>query len=218
MINDAGTSQKGLSLIELMIAITLGLIIVAAMISLYVNAQESYRINENMSRLQENARFAVSFITRDIRMADYRECPNRSVSHLSDAVSGQDGQTGDDPDTVTIVYQSNICNTALARVTKIYSIRTGQSGNPALFRSTNGGDPEELVEGIENLQILYGEDTDGNIVPNHFVNAAGVTDMANVTSIRFTLTARTLGTNITSSGGRLTREFTSTVTLRNRLS
>ena len=74
-----------------------------------------------------------------------------------------------------------------------------------------------LVEGIEDLQILYGQDTDTDDVPNFFVDAASITDMAQAVSVRFTLIARTLESNITTDGGRIARNFTSTVTLRNRL-
>jgi type IV pilus assembly protein PilW len=212
-------NQKGLSLIELMIAITLSIFIVAAMISLFVNSKQNYRMNENMSRLQENARFAVSFLSRDIRMADYRACvtedrlPNGSGLP---AIAGQDGTAGA-PDTITVRWQSNACGIALAPETTVFSIQTGASGSPALFRSVNGDAAEELVEGIEDLQILYGQDTDNDDVPNYFVDAATITDMAQAVSVRITLVARTLESNLAADGGRITRAFTSTVTLRNRL-
>ncbi len=215
MTVNALKSQKGLSLIELMIAIALSIFIVAAMISLFVNSKQNYRMNENMSRLQENARFAVSFISRDIRMADYRACVK--ADHRDNAISGKNDKGLNGSDTVNILWQSNICGTANTTDTIAYSIQNNSSGNPALFRSTDGGDPEELVEGIEDLQILYGQDTDNDDVPNYYVDAAGVTDMAQAISVRFTLVARTLESNLTTGGGRITRNFTTTVTLRNRL-
>ncbi len=222
MISKTRASQAGLSLIELMIAIALGIFITAAMISLFVNSKQSFRINENMSRLQENGRFAVSYLSRDIPMADYRACT--VANQLNNAVSGTDGiivdpQTGYEsvaPDTVTIVYQTNACGTANATTTTVYSIQTGSSGNPALFRNIDGTS-QELVDGIEDLQFLYGEDTDNDKVPNHYVDVTSITDMAQVISIRFTLIARTLEANITADGGRATRAFSSTITLRNRL-
>lgn len=218
MIKKEWKSQKGLSLIELMIAMTLSLIVAAAMIALFISSRQSYRVNENMSRLQENARFAVAFISRDLRMADYRPCV-REEERLADAISGENNTGLNGSDTITIRWQSDDdddCATASSVVTTIYSIQTGSGGNPALFRSINGNS-QELVEGIENLQFLFGEDLDDDNVPNYYVEASDIADMAQAISTRFSVIARTLDTNITTSGNRITRDFTSTITLRNRL-
>jgi len=206
--------QQGLTLMELMISLTLGLIIAVAMIALFVNSKQSFRISENMSRLQENARFAVSFLSRDMRMTDYRQCITND--RLADAISGGNDSGLNNSDTVTIQWQTNDCGAASAVQTTIYSIKDGASGNPSLFRSIDGNE-QELVEGIEDLQILYGEDTDGDNVPNYFVDADTVTDMEQAIAVRLTLTARTLEENITTGGDSLARTFTSAVTLRNRL-
>ena len=214
MIIATRQSQKGLSLIELMIAITLSIFITAAMISLFVNSKQNYRLNENMSRLQENARFAMAFLARDIRMADYRTCV--TADRRADAIAGTNNTGLNSSDTVTVIWQTNDCDAGVAPRTTVFSIRSGSSGAPALFRSVNGVNTE-LVEGIENLQILYGEDTDNDDVPNYYVDSASITNMAQAVSVRLTVVARTLETNLTTGGGRITRNFTSTVTLRNRL-
>ena len=209
-------SQRGLSLIELMIAITLSLFIIAAMIGLFVNSKENYRMNENMSRLQENARFAVSFLARDLRMADYRGCvrddrlPDEGIKGVNAADDGSD--------TLTIVYQANACDAATSKVTTTYSIQEGASGSSSLFRSIDidGTEEEqELVEGIQNLQILYGMDTDEDDSANFFT--ATPVNWAQAMSVRITLVAETLEGNLAADGGRISRNFTSTVTLRNRL-
>jgi len=206
--------QKGLTLMELMISLTLGLIIATAMIALFVNSKQSFRISENMSRLQENARFAVSFLSRDLRMTDYRECITND--RLADAISGGNDSGLNNSDIVTIQWQTNDCGAASAVQTTVYSIQEGASGNPSLFRSIDGAS-QELVEGIEDLQILYGEDVDGDNVPNYFVDADTVTDMEQAVAVQLTLTARTLEENITTDGDSLARTFTSAVTLRNRV-
>ena len=214
MMNKTRQYQQGLSLIELMIAITLSIFITAAMITLFVNSKQNYRLNENMSRLQENARFAVSFIARDLRMADYRTCV--TADRRADAIAGTNDLGVNGSDTVTIIWQTNECGATPSINTTTYSIRTGSSGEPALFRSINGVNTE-LVEGIESLQVLYGEDTDNDDAPNYFVDSASISNMQQAISVRLTVVARTLETNLTTAGGRITRNFTSTVTLRNRL-
>jgi type IV pilus assembly protein PilW len=125
----------------------------------------------------------------------------------------------------------------------------GKRGNvatnpPTLFRrtlSTTGiaGTPEELVEGVENMQILYGENTnnDNNNAADRFVSADLVSNWNDVVSLRITLLVQSLESNLvqtpqaytyngvtyngaTGNGalppdGRLRRVFTTTINLRN---
>ena len=60
-------SSLGLSLIELMIAIALGLLIVAATLSIFSSNKQSYRATENLGRVQESGRTAFELMSRDIR-------------------------------------------------------------------------------------------------------------------------------------------------------
>jgi type IV pilus assembly protein PilW len=108
-----------------------------------------------------------------------------------------------------------------------YTIADGSEGQPALFR--NGA---EFVDGIENLQVVYGEDIDGSLTANYFVPADEVVDMLNVVSIRIAIVARSyddnlsggiaqnynvLGTNFVAADNRLRQVYTSTIAVRNRL-
>jgi type IV pilus assembly protein PilW len=67
-------NNLGFSLIELMISMAIGLVLVAAMITLYVSQQNSYRQLEALSRMQENARYAFEIMGHDIRMAGNWTC------------------------------------------------------------------------------------------------------------------------------------------------
>ena len=68
--------QRGLSLIELMIAITLGLILMAGVVQIFLSSQTVFHTQQAMSRIQENGRLGVEFIAKDIRMAGYMGCLN----------------------------------------------------------------------------------------------------------------------------------------------
>lgn len=65
------TNQRGMTLVEVMIAMTLGLLVTLAVTSLFLSQQDSYRQNEAASRMQENARFALELITQDLRHAGF---------------------------------------------------------------------------------------------------------------------------------------------------
>ncbi len=58
---------RGLTLIELMISVTLGLMLVSAMVYLYAGSRGTYRGNRSLARLQESGRFGLDAILRDLR-------------------------------------------------------------------------------------------------------------------------------------------------------
>jgi type IV pilus assembly protein PilW len=316
--------QQGITLVELMVAMVIGLLLTAGILQLFVSNKQTYRVTENMSRLQESGRFAMHFLKSDIRMADYWGCrgfditidnnlnANATFDTYTTALEG----TNDDnavnniingTDTITLkgafsagisladipatssadlkvtanndleqfdlVLLSDCVDGDLFQITNIngsgvnivhntgigtpgnsekplrkaygtdaqifklnfvtYSIQQGASGRNALFRSTNGGAAQELVENIENMQILYGEDTDSDGAANYYKpsDSAGL-NMDNVVSVRISLVVVTLDDNVTEQanpytlfGGatitptdrRIRRVFTSTIVIRNRL-
>lgn len=67
-------NQKGFSVLELLIALALGLLVVAGIIQLFVGNSRTYEIVNAQSRLQENARFAFDFISERARSAGYFGC------------------------------------------------------------------------------------------------------------------------------------------------
>ena len=63
--------QAGLSLIELMISITLGLLVLSGVLMVFVNTSASRNEVERTSRQIENGRFAVELISTDLRLAGF---------------------------------------------------------------------------------------------------------------------------------------------------
>ena len=61
-------NQKGFTLIELMISLTLGLIISAAAILLFLTGQKSLSMQQGSSDIQDNANFGLNYITKDLRL------------------------------------------------------------------------------------------------------------------------------------------------------
>ncbi|HAT28785.1 MAG TPA: pilus assembly protein PilW, partial [Gammaproteobacteria bacterium] len=62
------TRNWGLSLIELLIAMALGLTLSAVVVQVYVSATVTERSQDARLRLQENGRFALNFLSQEIRM------------------------------------------------------------------------------------------------------------------------------------------------------
>lgn len=66
--------QTGLSLIELLIAMVLGLTLATGVIQIYVGSTTTERDQDARLRMQENGRFAMNFLSNEIRMAGYLGC------------------------------------------------------------------------------------------------------------------------------------------------
>lgn len=77
--------QGGLSLIELLISLAIGLVLVATVGFAYVGARHSFRTLEANSRSQENARMAFEFIGKDVHMAGFTGGPEIPYGGLAPA-------------------------------------------------------------------------------------------------------------------------------------
>ncbi len=67
---------SGFSLVELMVSITLGIILTFSLIEVYTGTKSTYRTQDALARLQENARFALSVLSQDIRSSGFIGCSN----------------------------------------------------------------------------------------------------------------------------------------------
>lgn len=63
--------QRGVSLIELMVALVIGAVLIYGAGKVYLDSKHAYEVNESAARLQETARYAISVIEPDIRMSNY---------------------------------------------------------------------------------------------------------------------------------------------------
>lgn len=347
---------KGFTIVELMVAATLGLLILAGAISMFVSNKRIYTEQEEMSRLQENARFAMNMLIYDLRMAGYSGC-NGSVDQVNNNITGgtdatdlffyeplegseaaanwepgnsTDGvstmQTGSDGITVRYLAPTDInlmnpamttgtnqihtssesglekgdaiaisdcasadlviitadpatsgcssgqvstgptdtCKTnvthaggtpssgaepgnAVAALSKTYDLEAelqryithryyvadDPNGNPVLMRQSGFNQVNVMVEGVENMQIMYGEDTTGSdSVADTYVDANTVANWDNVVSVRVSMLIRSveeyggdtdgatyqlLGNSVGPFNDRRRRRvFTTTVDVRNR--
>lgn len=91
---------KGFSLVELMIAMGLGLVLTAGMITVFVGNKRSSELNTAMANIQESARYALSAIGADIRVSGYQGCVDVNNGNLQ--VLANTAPTADLASTATI--------------------------------------------------------------------------------------------------------------------
>ncbi len=295
----------GLTLVELMIAMLLGIIMIGGTIQIFIGSKASYNTGKEMGIIQENARYALDLLAKKVRVTGYMGCVGQAISGMSTQdivkpafkptgddyfdkpVLGYDGQSdsGDDrsdwlpnlpnyfgsgqviagsdvitiqqalpfssaqighlhvtssslkidtnpadnpiipgdtlllsdcenthifmvsdvtnsASTVTITYDNTLnsstlsttygVNTQLMRVTmNSYYIGTNADNHRALFRATLASKgsmtTQELVEGVETMQIAYGEDLDDDGLPNRYVAADDISDNDDIVTVRIGL-------------------------------
>ena len=63
--------QQGLSLVELLVALTIGSVLIVGAVYVYSQSRRTHTISDAVARLQENGRFVFSVIEPDIQLAGY---------------------------------------------------------------------------------------------------------------------------------------------------
>jgi type IV pilus assembly protein PilW len=73
------STQRGFSLIEIMVAMSIGLVISALVVTIFSASSSTYRAADTVGALQETGRVALDSIDRDVQMAGFRGCNSNNV-------------------------------------------------------------------------------------------------------------------------------------------
>lgn len=215
------THQTGLSLIELMVAITLGLMITTTLGYILMGSRSTYRTQDASARVQDTGRFALEFIGRQMRSAGHTDIS--PLASNPQVVLGVDPITAGSTGTqLTVQYQDSAdCNGFNVVGTVINEITL--DGARQLQCDGNGGASQPFAEEVEELQFRY---TTGNgtwaATPTSPVMAVEVCirvrSPANGAVNSPQIIRGCDGANIADPGDtRLRRTFTSVFALRNNI-
>lgn len=257
--------SAGFTLVELMVSMIISMLLIIAIASLYLGQLRSYDTQSDLSLIQESARAIGQLLQRDARQAGYTDYVtlNRfdAATNIIDAVNDLGTNSSDTlsfrfygsstPGAATADGSIVDCTGTAAQngtlVFETYSVVTNvTTGEPWLQCSVNGN-AVPLFPGVEQFQVLFGEDTDGDLSIDRYV-PAGVANMANVRVAQISVVIRgTNRSNVTAASatvnhfgteyapgniapnndtgsvsvvpadGRLRKHFTYYVALRNRL-
>jgi type IV pilus assembly protein PilW len=143
----ARRQAQGFTLVELMIAMVLGLIIIGGVISVFLANKQSYRTNEALSQVQDHGRTAFEFLARDIRMAGMTGCGN--LNRIANVLNnGPNGGSATD-------WFADFSNSII-----------GYEGNQADPAVTTGTGEAERVAGTDSFQLV-GIEGSGFSVESH---------------------------------------------------
>ncbi|MEO8308867.1 MAG: PilW family protein [Pseudomonadota bacterium] len=328
--------QRGFTLVEIMVAMAIGLVMTAVIVTVFGQSTQSSKVNQARGEIQEQARVALDTLQRDLRQAGYIGCnsnrllnsgglintattPASYLDNIAISMQGYEGTgasfvpaapvavTGATPnaspinDAITIripagqpvslsgtmasgtavvpVFSTagfaaatravigDCAQSSLFVVTGVagglqhavgasnttadlgrafgpdamvvafntisyYVAPSSFSGENSLWRRVGlAGNSEEVAEGVEDFQLTYGQDTDGDNFADIFTAADAVADWRQVVSVRASLLLRSKAdrtaqnaqaynfngaTSIAPPDRRLRRPFNITVQLRNR--
>jgi type IV pilus assembly protein PilW len=65
---------RGLTLVELMVAMVLSLVLMLGAIQLFTGSKQTYQLSDALGRVQETGRFALDLLARDIRLGGFTGC------------------------------------------------------------------------------------------------------------------------------------------------
>ncbi|WP_354696185.1 prepilin-type N-terminal cleavage/methylation domain-containing protein [Elongatibacter sediminis] len=201
----AGTCQmeRGFSLVELMVAATIGAMLLAGLVQVAAGARSSFRQQEAIGELQERARFTAARLNGILRQAGFSAQP-WSASESPDAVGawGEDGVRAHGDRVRLRTWSDRNCFGELnpfsgpsglpAFHLKETVLELNASGNVALT-CRYGPDPDHLttqinrqgvIPGAESVQALFAEDSDGDGAADRWMRGGGWTDPALIVGVQ----------------------------------
>lgn len=192
--------QHGFSLIELMIAMVLSLLIGGGIMQVFVMNNQSIVFQRASIITQDQGRVALDMMARYIRMAGYQE-NDLSSAPLANGLTGSSAgpsitvryQTGSSTmssqlfDCLGNAISSGAVSSGAISVNQFRLESDGAGMNNLVCQSTHSLDGDKgtgiLARSVEQLEILYGEDTDADQTPNKYVSATAA-NMSNVVAIK----------------------------------
>jgi prepilin-type N-terminal cleavage/methylation domain-containing protein len=153
-----GSSRKGFTLVELMVALVLSFILVGAIYRGFTFQQKAYTVQDQIAEAQQNARMAMNILIRDIRMAGYG-MPDKGITIYKTTYSNaihivKDDDKGQPFDSITVVGAFGAPAGYLNRTlspgsTELYLRSSGEASN---FDS--GDNKYIFIGGLDIITVL----------------------------------------------------------------
>lgn len=177
--------SKGFTMVELMVALVIGVVLVGAAIQIYLSNKQAFRFQQGQGTVQENLRYAQYFLNNELQKAGFLPVASDSTVQIygNQAASGAcpafaNGQIVV-PDTagtgICYRYQENNASVLGAGIRDCLGnlITAGNMITSRIFVTNNqlscsvlsGGaatGTTVLVDGISNMQVSYGNDIQGS--------------------------------------------------------
>lgn len=205
--------QHGFTLVEIMVAITLSMFLVGGLVQIYSSSKRSSILQSTLAEYQENQRFALDFLNRDIRMAGFfDQSIQTSIKPVDkfhykplDATDDKNSKnaTDDGSDIITVQYESDrdcmgnkIDDTIADNIGpngRTIAINKYTVESETLYCEGNASIRKQpLIDGVVNMQVLYGEDLSAlkpgeQATADRYVHIEDVNKMDRIKTVRIAL-------------------------------
>lgn len=178
--------QAGLSLIELMIALVLGLVVVSAVFNTFLGSSRSAQFSQGLQEMQENGRFGITTLQRGIRLAGYS--PDGVLDEPFDILNSSDSEL---VVRTTDVYDCNGELTAGVGGVAINTYAHDAINDIITCTGNVVGTAMPVVEGVEEMRFLWGIDSDTNGIPESYIPYSAAINPSEVVAIRLAILVKT---------------------------
>lgn len=196
-------TEFGFTLVELMVAMLLGLVITGAALQLFLSNQQTFRLQKTLSGLEEDGQMVLRYLAADLRNAGRGDAIIGVFGGLN-MDRTENGANGTS-DTISVQYlslwdcQGSDLTNEGANPEGQLATSTYYVENETLFCDSDmTAGTTALLSGIESVQFMYGVDrtTDGELGVTNYVTADGLTSSDVVVAVRMAMLLRSDDTSV----------------------
>jgi type IV pilus assembly protein PilW len=142
--------QIGVTLIELLVALGLGILLVAGVGQIFITSRQTQRLEQSLSQVQDTGRYALDIIGSDIRQAGHYGC-------LTPAYEDQRKKTDDDESPLKIIAKDSDLDedTLLSQAITAYSRSTTGTFSPSLPTDLTSTAINNARNGSDIIRVFY---------------------------------------------------------------
>ena len=209
--------EKGFSIVELMIAMLLGGLITLAAVQLFGTNQRTFQLQQGLTDVQEQGRFALDYISRDLRMMGLRDpavggaapgllLADSTVNGVLMSASTDGGDVGSGNDRLTFSFHARVgdsdCEGDVLAAGPSLVANTYWVDADSRLRCTGSINAATsgllLVEGVDSFQVQIGIDTSEDGVPaaGRYLGVDEVAADDQIVSVRIGLLVRAMQGNL----------------------
>lgn len=237
--------QAGVSLVELMIAMTIGLLLIAVVGNVYLAGRQSFQDQDESARLQETGRFVLDTVSRIVLEGGRADvAPDNTLLTFAGipgagmAIDGANG-AGAAPDTLIVRFASaspgefdclGAGTGGVAANPVVVTQTLALAGTDLRCTSSIGNATQPLASNVEDFQVTFGLDADNDMNVDQYV-APTTANAPAARAVRVCVLVRTAdgrapaaqqytdcnGNVVVAPDRRIRRAFTKVIGVRNRL-